>query len=158
MDYSKDGGGTDVTTPTPQTMAEALVTQFFNQLQQRVPNFGAITAAQRLSPEQQTAVDLIKALGAGLAVRDFTTIAPHLPARDDDGVLHVDVPDKAVKARIYSQNGVKEEHVHACGQLTVGNPLDRVVRIEFFDCKGAVIDVTGSEEPPPPQSSAHRTY
>lgn len=154
--YPKDGGRTDVTTPTPQTMAEALVTQFFNQLQQRVPNFAAITATQRLSEEQEAAVSLFKAAGNGLAVRDFATIAPYLPARGDDGVLRVDVPDKAVKARIYSQNGVKEEHVHPCGQLTLDTVLDRVVRIEFFDNKGTVIAATGSEEPLPSSSLTQR--
>jgi len=156
MDTYPKNGGKEVVSPTPQFDAEAFITQFFKQLQQNVPAFADMTSRRTLTGNQQAAADLFRAAGTGLAVGDFSTIAAYLPARDNNGTLRVDVPDKAVAARVFSQTGVKPFQVQACAQLTMDSTSGRVFRIEFLDANGAVIEATGREAPLPPPPSTHR--
>lgn len=147
----KNGDGRDVVSK-PQVDAEAFMKHFFAQLRQNVPGLAAMALQRAPTDAQLAAIDHFNAAGAGLAVRSFIPVLAYLPARDEDGNLHVDVPEGAVTARVYSRKGVTDRRVDPCKPLVVHSDSGWIARIEFLNGKGAAIAATGSEPPPAQQA------
>ena len=145
--HAKDAGGQNLVAATTQMDAEVFFRQLAYELQKHLQPQHAMRRRDGLTEQQKAADKAFRAIGAGLAVRDFPSVLRAI-ARDERGVLRVVFPKHAVKARVYSKKGVSEYDAGKCGNaLELRDSTDPVARIEFFDTKGEVVEATAAEAP-----------